>query len=190
MKLSTYPDLEELRPAREWYEAGTDFYAQSYPHLLKSVGRLSDDRHGDAIVFIAHVVYGWMPTILKSCDVEAFQRLDRRPLKCIRQVSKASVLDELLPERSPVNGSWVGLSKFLHFVNPNVFPIWDGRVARHFGFKYSQSYNRKSVYFAYCDWVEQHAESAPTRAMRKFTEEKYQYTISNVRAVELCLFLR
>ena len=35
----------------------------------------------------------------------------------------------------PINNSWVGLSKALHFINPEIFPIWDKNVAELFGIK-------------------------------------------------------
>ena len=48
---------------------------------------------------------------------------------------------------SPINNSCVGLSKSLHFINPEIFPIWDSNVAKTFGLQgYHYQVNKIQVY--------------------------------------------
>ena len=72
----------------------------------------------DQVIIASLVVYGWMPTILRSNkmkDTKGFaDRLNSRELR---------ESDYCL-----INGSYVGTSKFLHFWSPNEFAIWDRRI--------------------------------------------------------------
>ena len=51
------------------------------------------------------------------------------------------------------NDSVVGASKFLHFVAPHHFPIWDQHVARYCGFKHLYQYDSPDLYVAYAEWL-------------------------------------
>ena len=42
----------------------------------------------------------------------------------------------------------------MHFVNPEYFPIWDRRVARHFEIYYHYNINRFENYIEYIDFIE------------------------------------
>lgn len=82
----------------------------------------------------ALAVYGWMPTMLRRCDLESVD-MHTDALQAFRVAPNGPVGREAL-QNVPlnfVNGSVVGTSKFLHFLNPNVAPIWDRRVARAIG---------------------------------------------------------
>src|SRR5258708_7520084 len=51
------------------------------------------------------------------------------------------------------NNSVVGTSKFLHFVAPEVFPIWDSRIAAVFGFRHGYQINNALNYTKYCNTI-------------------------------------
>ena len=54
---------------------------------------------------------------------------------------------------SPINDSCVGLSKSLHFINPEIFPIWDSNVAKTFGLQgYHYQVNKIQDYGCYIDF--------------------------------------
>ncbi|MBY0582233.1 MAG: hypothetical protein K2P68_04850 [Sphingomonas sp.] len=71
-------------------------------------------------------VYGWMPRILE---------VRKAPERCLSNRAAENVafrLNSGVIDIDPpfVNESVVGTSKFLHFWNPQEFPIWDSRVRR------------------------------------------------------------
>ncbi len=87
----------------------------------------------DEVVAILHMVYGWMPTMLRPTvahteaerthlltTLEAAKRgelLDAKQLACVQRFANRSV---------------VGASKLLHVLNPVNYVIWDSRVAKVF----------------------------------------------------------
>lgn len=103
-----------------------DSYLCSYPFLLAHVAALAPlDK--SAFVVVAHLVYGWMPTILHLDFVAlpvALQHVEEARQGAILTVS------QLQQVAAAVNHSVVGASKVLHFVNPVLYPIWDRRVYR------------------------------------------------------------
>lgn len=99
-------------------------YICSYPHILSAMKtpHVLDEQ---AFVCGAHMVYGWMPTILEihiseSVDVHAGVAL----LNKARIAGRLSC-EEIEQLASLINHSVVGASKLLHFVNPEAFAIWD-----------------------------------------------------------------
>jgi hypothetical protein len=75
----------------------------------------------------AYFTYGWMPTMLNlEDDVSA----------AVKVANKAKN-GEMITDREmealacAVNGSFVGASKLLHFINPDLYSIWDSRVYRY-----------------------------------------------------------
>jgi hypothetical protein len=80
---------------------------------------------------VAVMAYGWMPRVL---------RLDRAhvepaliALLPARAVNAADVVAGDIEPVARCLHSVVGGSKVLHFVNPDVFPIWDSGIARFRG---------------------------------------------------------
>ena len=124
----------------------THHYVKSYPLLLKSTAHLCDAMGSNAVPGVAHIVYGWMPTILKNLT---FDDHINDHLIAARQIndfqSAFNLVDGL--ETSPINNSWVGLSKVLHFINPEFFPIWDSVVAKHFGVSNHKIKQKKIMQF-------------------------------------------
>ena len=103
-----------------------DSYLHSYPFLLAHVATLSPLDKG-ALIAVAHLAYGWMPTIL-HLDFDALPDA----LQCVEEARRGHVLTVLQLQQvaAAVNHSVVGASKVLHFVNPATYPIWDRRVYR------------------------------------------------------------
>jgi hypothetical protein len=86
-----------------------------------------------AAVAILHMVYGWMPTMLRPIPNHSpFQRDEL--LRCLVAVRDGNFLgsDDLTIVENFANRSIVGASKLLHVLNPENYAIWDSRVARAF----------------------------------------------------------
>ena len=98
-------------------------YIKSYPSLLRYFEGKSTLGSEDVICG-AHMVYGWMPTILtvdfdqKDLDPEGAARL----LMKVRDEGQLSDGNITLLAKL-INHSFVGASKLLHFVAPESFAI-------------------------------------------------------------------
>ena len=163
---------------------GTEQYIRTYPELLRSTALLAKEMGEDALSAIAHMAYGWMPTILKKFS-------DSQPVivgpatKC-RSFQEASALIQSLDD-SPINNSWVGLSKVLHFINSEFFPIWDSRVAKQFSLKIDQV-NKKNHFLDYLSFIAKLIENDAVKKVKKAFVKKAGYQVSDVRACEFILF--
>ena len=113
-------------------------YLNTYCSLLKVSQSLCEQANGDpgfqsdAIVAIAHMAYGWMPTTLKKCDINGeIGRNGRHTILDAFDVKSSGDARKFVEgfASSPINDSCIGLSKSLHFINPEFFPIWDSKVA-------------------------------------------------------------
>lgn len=113
-------------------EARVDFRKENswlvaYPELLaffKGPDRLT--RHH--VIVGAHIAYGWMPTMLDFRS-DAFD--DAARLLNDTRAGRVLSDDEIRVLIGIVNNSLVGASKVLHFVNPDLNPIWDSRVCQY-----------------------------------------------------------
>ena len=161
-------------------------YMVSYPILLEAAQNLMSSMGANAVVPIAHIAYGWMPTILKKYNPD--QKELRRVFEakdvgsfCEAKVSVAGF------NTSPINNSIVGLSKVLHFINPHYFPIWDSRVAIHFGIK-NQSVNSLKKYYDYLDIINVLNKHNSTEMLQKLVSTELNFEITKTRSSELILF--
>ena len=137
----------------------------------------------------AFMIYGWMPTILKNIDCTDIDKI-------VDLFNKAKSSDNILTEieienlKPFTNKSLVGLSKLLHFINPNVYPIWDSKICKYFfsnGF-YSKIGNI-SIYLEYIDAIK---ETIKSGLPNEFNSIKKQlgYEVTDVRLIELAIFLK
>ena len=160
-------------------------YLRTYPALIKSTAILAKEMGEDALPTIAHMAYGWMPTILKKFS-DSQPGIVGPATEC-RSFEEASGLIQSLDD-SPVNNSWVGMSKVLHFMNPKFFPIWDSRVAQHFGLKYDYQINNRNHFLEYLTFVEENRKSDAVKRVQEAFVKEAGYSVSDVRACEFILF--
>ena len=180
-------------------DQATKVYLKSYPFLLKASESLcekaktSPGTSQDAFVAIAHMAYGWMPTILKRYD---FDRLNGAALLSALKVEGSGSACEFVCsfENSPINNSWVGLSKTLHFINPKFFPIWDSNVARALGVHKQSQMSKKQKYCDYINLCHSILESPNASILVRKANEYfknsvcYKDEVSDIRALEFILF--
>ena len=159
-------------------------YLRTYPALIKSTAILAKEMGEDALPAIAHMAYGWMPTILKKFS-DSQPGIVGPATEC-RSFEEASELIKSLDD-SPINNSWVGMSKVLHFINPDFFPIWDSRVAKHFDLKITQV-NKKNHFIEYLNFVEENRKSVAVKRVREAFAKEAGYEVTDVRACEFILF--
>jgi hypothetical protein len=166
-------------------------YHRSYRALLALAKQTKDDPRNDGVLGLSCAIYGWMPTILKKFNLEVSKI--EKPVECVRNLQTADCATKFLSSldaTSPVNNSWVGLSKLLHFLSPELFPIWDSRIAKHFGLNWQYQLNRQNVYVSYVtfmhDNLASHADMLALVADK--VEDGYEYRPSEMRCLELLLF--
>ena len=99
-------------------------YHKSCFHFINYFAGRNEITEQDLVIG-SNFTYGWMPTILKfkSEDFElAVSALNRA--KAAARISSA----DIMVLKGLINNSLVGVSKLLHFINPQVYAIWDSRV--------------------------------------------------------------
>jgi hypothetical protein len=145
-----------------------------------------------------HVVYAWMPTILKPDRAGALFSSREALVGAIQRAQQKSALASKIPDSDLelvftfANQSYVGASKLLHFLNPEKFPIWDRRVANAFLWRdiASSTINKANRLMRYytvmeswsCDGcVLEHVETLRRRI-------GYLQGASTIRIIELVMF--
>jgi hypothetical protein len=160
-------------------------YYDGYSALRNLFDKLELDNEL-TVLGAAYAVYGWMPTILKKKPEAAKLVEFVRGLKNSGQ--KKDALKQLREQphiTRAVNGSTVGTSKFLHFVAPAIFPIWDSNIA--FVFRLTSKINDPETYLDYCDAVHRRLDDID-RPVEWPAELREPKEISDVRKLEFCLY--
>ena len=168
-----------------------DSYIVSYPHLLSYfAGKTSIG--AEDVVCGAHMVYGWMPTILELYAKPAtLDFLGAAELLSKARDTGTLTDDDLIKLSRLVNNSLVGASKLLHFINPNRFAIWDSKVYS-FVFNERPHNYRVNQIVKYRDYLETLRELQRDQRFNPFhisMNNKIGYPVSPLRALELVMYL-
>jgi hypothetical protein len=166
-------------------------YVVSYPYVLAHFQGLNAFSERD-FVCGAHIVYGWMPTVLDLNPGRLPIDL-QRGAELLTQAKKTGRLAdndiELLVKL--VNNSLVGTSKLLHFTAPNAFAIWDSKIYS-FAFEetaHNYRVNQLGKYREYMSRLEQIKRRPGFEAFHESVKSKVGYEVSALRAIELVMFL-
>lgn len=179
----------DLEPHTRIDQSGS--YVLSYPHLLSYFER-RDPIEAVDLVRGAHMVYGWMPTVLELCPEPPNIDLDRGAALLTR-ARRAGALtdDEIGALAALINNSLVGASKLLHFVAPERFAIWDTRIYRFLFERTPHLYRIQSVerYREYLETLAELRSDPRFPAFHRSVNQKLGYRVSALRAIELIMFL-
>lgn len=183
--------LDDLSPATAIQLLKSTRFYPSHRALLKLASQVQDDPKNDGLLGLSCAAYGWMPTILKNWDFENFNV--KNPIavvKNLNDVTSARNFLEQLKTISPINKSWIGLSKTLHCLNPELFPIWDSRVAKHFELNSHAKLNKKDVYIAYFSFIHANLDRYPDTlaGVADYIKNDHDYRPTRVRCLEILLF--
>ena len=166
-------------------------YILSYPHILSYFSGRSPFDVSD-FVRGAHLVYGWMPTALDLYTQPPNPTLAQAASLLENARTQGVISDERLSAlASVVNNSLVGTSKLLHFVRPDVFPIWDSNVYRFVFDKTPHNYRVNDItnYREFLRRVEVIRREQKFRGFHASVIGKVGYEVSEPRAIELVMFL-
>jgi hypothetical protein len=166
-------------------------YIVSYPYLLSYFAN-KPLLGAEDVVRGAHMVYGWMPTIL-----DLYPNANKIDLDTAAQLlTKAKVTqkldqDEIKKLACLVNNSLVGATKLLHFVAPFSFAIWDSKV---YSFIYEEKpynhrVNKVDKYFNYLEKLRELQKDTRFTVYHSSINAKVGYDVSALRALELVMFL-
>lgn len=160
-------------------------YFDSYPEFINYFKNIDwIEKHN--LVIASHFVYGWMPTMIQL-DTKNLDEV----LSALNAVKAGHTLTENQLEiiKKCVNNSMVGASKLLHFINPNLYAIWDSRIFRYItGKKYSYGIEKPKAYLEYLEALNKIANHPEYRRLHFEIERNFKYEISPLRAIEFLMF--
>jgi hypothetical protein len=168
-----------------------DSYVLSYPHLLNYFAGKEVIEPGD-VVRGAHMVYGWMPTILELYPEPGENDLPTAAGILTKAKDGATLAaTELDALASLVNNSLVGASKLLHFVAPSKYAIWDSKVYSFVHEKRPHNYrvNNVAAYIEYLELLRHLATEVEFPPFHASVQAKLGYQVSPMRSLELVMFL-
>jgi hypothetical protein len=168
-----------------------DSYIVSYPHLLGYFVTKTSLGAAD-VVCGAHMVYGWMPTILELYSGPTKLDLVEAADLLTGARSAGTLTDaELGKLAGLVNNSLVGASKLLHFIAPNSFAIWDSKVYSFVFNERPHNYrvNQVAKYRKYLGILRELQRDQRFGQFHISMNGKIGYTVSPLRALELVMYL-
>jgi len=163
----------------------SDSYLESYPFFTNYFSELSPIEESN-LAISSHFIYGWMPTIIHLNKEDLV-----KVLYLLNSVKSGHIIDakDSLILKKCINNSLVGLSKLLHFINPEQYAIWDSRIYRYLTGKksqYSLSSPEKFLIYQNEMRILAHDNSFKDFKIRVF--EKLGYHISSMRVIEMVMF--
>ena len=169
----------------------TETYLRTYPHLVSFCSTcypFNEATFSQAVL----MTYGWMPTSFK---LKASLEESIIATNSLLEIKTADI-NLLESARKTINNSVVGLSKLLHFCQPDVWPIWDSVIASRVNcgsessdsMKYAYQYNNSRAYSRYFQHVHDLIKSEQIDVHRNYAQQKIPYSVSDVRAIEFYLF--
>lgn len=163
-------------------------YINVYDNLVRIASKLRKYKNEDSLIGVAHMAYGWMPTIIdfdtSSIDMVNF----------FQNAESGSIDTEFLNSlKLMVSNSIVGASKVLHFFFPDKYPIWDSNVYQVITKKFPYNYRVNEVRI-YQQYVLKLRELTTRRKEVETLKENLiskgycSQEATNIRVLELILF--
>ncbi|MCU4173927.1 hypothetical protein [Carboxylicivirga sp. N1Y90] len=163
----------------------SDSYIQTYPEFIQYFRNIdSIEKHH--LLISSHFVYGWMPTII-TLDLTKIDEVVSL-LNAAKDGIELSI-DDLSILKPCINNSMVGLSKLLHFINPEMYAIWDSRIFRYVTGKKSQyGIDRPELYLQYLSALKSISSNKDYTALHEAIEKQMGYPITHFRGIEIVMF--
>lgn len=163
----------------------TNSYLVSYPFFIDYFRKIQT-LNVENIILWSYFVYGWMPTILKKINLERIDDV----VNILQRTKEWHFIgkDEFILLKTYLNNSIIGVSKLLHFINPDIYPIWDSKIAEFLGKKRNGNINNIDLYIQYLNDLHELRKRPIIHALRECLIEKLGYDITNIRTIEFILF--
>ena len=161
-------------------------YLETYPHIRATVANFRQVS-SDELYATVSMAYGFMPTAMniRRGDMEPFFA----PLNALRNNGQRLTASELEGLKALINNSIVGTSKVLHFLAPEIYPVWDSRINRFLNGEPRPETNSIPRYRDYlADFDRLHSDD-DFEILRLSVETKLGYSVSAARVFELIMYM-
>lgn len=189
--------LKRCSKSNPWLVEDSSYHV-SYKRFIKYLAKKADLTE-EKLISAAGMAYSWMPT-----TINIQKELIPGSYSAVKRLveDSDSVTDKDIKKASEfLSGSVVGISKVLHFLDPENFPIYDTGI---YCFIYRKSnrpsystVNRARRYVRYCENVRSLSKDKEVQKLVKKDvvdgiKHKYNYdfNISYIRAIEVAMFAR
>lgn len=138
------------------------------------------------LIVATHMVYGWMPTMLRLDTTEV-----DKILYLLNDIKKGATptLSDLFLLRGMMNNSMVGPSKLLHFLDPKRFAIWDSRIYRYISGRVIQSQIAKAEnYLGYLEHINELVSDPGFLPIHDHVADQMGTTYTKLRSAEIIMF--
>lgn len=171
--------------AKNLPDVTNDKVYQSYSKLLQFSQASILNKTENTLIGIAHMAYGWMPTMLNYTEHKKDTDLFWQSI-----TEGCLTLDFLEPIKESINNSIVGGSKFLHFVNPEDYAIFDSRVYKSIVGKKKYNYNVNACvnYVKYTEKLRSMRSGADNLKKILIQRDLATDETTLMRCMEMCLF--
>lgn len=160
----------------------------SYPEFLKYFDKLNKITRHNVVIGIGFT-YSWMPMMFrfKSDNIDEVVIILNKAKSGIIQT-----LDELFKIKKCLNNSTVGMSKILHFIKPDCFPIIDSRVFSYL-MKSKNNNNNEDLYdpafyLDYLSFCNEIIVKKEYLKIHKKINDKFDIPLSKMRTLELIMY--
>ena len=168
------------------YNINGGTYLMSYPHFINYFNNVRTITFHELTIGI-NFTYGWMPTIF---DYRSDQFT---VVLAILNRLKNGIIpndNELINLRNHFNNSLVGSSKLMHFINPDIMPIWDSRVYKYLTNESAHGYRVDNVgnfrqYVEFCNTL---ILDQRFLVAKLNIENIVGYTMSSMRITDLVMY--
>ena len=161
-------------------------YNKSYYHFVKYFEGKEQLTEHDLVV-AANFTYGWMPTILNFKSEEFNSAVSiLNEAKGLERISD----EKIMTLKKLINNSLVGVSKLLHFVNPNVYAIWDSRVCNFLtGMSHKYKVEKIELFWSYLDLCNKVSEDPDFLSIHEKHKKTVGFDFTPMRTVEQIMFI-
>ncbi len=199
-KIDKVSQIDQLIDEASKFEIdeSSNTYLISYPHFINYFANIQTAKiNVENLVIGINFVYGWMPTILEFKKKEIKEFIDATNILNKAKRGENLIFEDYQTLKELFNGSLVGTSKLLHFINPKTYAIWDSKVHNYLRInikelKLSYKIGDISNYEKYLKFLTDLTNSVEFEKIytpvNTKIKDKYEYEISNFRAIELLMF--
>jgi hypothetical protein len=159
-------------------------YAKFYGYFIDYFKKISKIEESHFYIS-TNFVYGWMPTILNYKSDRISESIF---LLNIAKSGKTLSEDQLTILKSTINNSIVGVSKLLHFIDPDIYAIWDRRICY---FLYGTTYKADNIerFMEYTLFMRNVISSSDFDVFYLKYQQKFNdYSSGKMRALENMMF--
>ncbi len=169
------------------FDGRRQFYLDSYFPILNHLKAQKGNLNSESAVVAICLIYSWMPKIIHNPIIP-----DDNVVKSLNKAYNSTSEDKLSEQeiekiKYSINNSMVGASKILHFINPNIYPIWDGNIAKII--KSEDRKNKEEVlkYLDYQNVCLDVSDDDCIKSIKNFNSEKFN-GLSKLRKIDMALF--